>query len=287
MDIFWQSCGCFQDCRQYNHIFTIRKLDSVTGAPIAGAEFTLTPLCGIGTRVGTTDANGRLTFCVTPCTGYELRESATPSGYTPNTDLHTVCVGANGCVTVDGVAVCIYDIFNIPLSAFSVTYLPNGGTGTFTDSDLVAGSLYTIKSAAETGITRPGYTFVSWNTAPDGTGTTYVPGDVIHITGDLTLYAQWVAEMTFSVVYGPNGGTGGHTDSGLAAGASYTIRSAAEANVSRAGYSFASWNTASDGTGTTYLPGEMITITGDLVLYAQWTPDLFSLIYDPNGGTGG
>ncbi|MCC8123252.1 MAG: InlB B-repeat-containing protein, partial [Oscillospiraceae bacterium] len=38
---------------------------------------------------------------------------------------------------------------------------------------------------------RPGFTFTGWNTAPDGSGTAYQPGDTILITGDVVLYAQW------------------------------------------------------------------------------------------------
>ncbi len=40
--------------------------------------------------------------------------------------------------------------------------------------------------------TRDGYNFVKWNTSPDGTGTSYQPGDSFTASeGNLTLYAQW------------------------------------------------------------------------------------------------
>jgi uncharacterized repeat protein (TIGR02543 family) len=41
---------------------------------------------------------------------------------------------------------------------------------------------------------RAGYTFASWNTAQDGSGKTYKPGDTIEVTADITLFAQWEAE---------------------------------------------------------------------------------------------
>ena len=35
-------------------------------------------------------------------------------------------------------------------------------------------------------------TFVGWNTAKDGSGVTYKPGDTLPpLTDDITLYAQW------------------------------------------------------------------------------------------------
>ena len=50
---------------------------------------------------------------------------------------------------------------------------------------------------------------------------------------------------------------------------------------SRSGYEFVSWNTKSDGSGTTYNPGDSITLNGKPVtLYAQW-----KRIYRPNPPT--
>lgn len=45
---------------------------------------------------------------------------------------------------------------------------------------------------------RPGYTFVGWNTKPDGTGTTFKQGEVVDASvlkslgeDTITLYAMW------------------------------------------------------------------------------------------------
>ncbi len=43
--------------------------------------------------------------------------------------------------------------------------------------------------------------------------------------------------------------------------------------VARRGYTFGSWNTASDGSGTSYEPGDTFTITEATTLYAQWIPN--------------
>ena len=40
----------------------------------------------------------------------------------------------------------------------------------------------------------------------------------------------------------------------------------------RTGYSFAHWNTAANGSGTTYNSGNTFTITAPVTLYAQWSP---------------
>ena len=41
-------------------------------------------------------------------------------------------------------------------------------------------------------------------------------------------------------------------------------------SLTRTGYTFNGWNTASDGSGTAYATGSTITPTGDITLYAQW-----------------
>jgi uncharacterized repeat protein (TIGR02543 family) len=44
--------------------------------------------------------------------------------------------------------------------------------------------------------TKTGYTFASWNTQPNGSGDSYLPGAVSNNFGDLNLYAQWTANPT-------------------------------------------------------------------------------------------
>ncbi len=49
------------------------------------------------------------------------------------------------------------------------------------------------------------------------------------------------------------------------------------------GYDFAGWNTEADGTGTDYTPGQEISLTGDLYLYAKWEakePVTITFIYN-------
>ena len=65
---------------------------------------------------------------------------------------------------------------------------------------------------------------------------------------------------------------------------------------SREGYTFSGWNTKADGSGTAYSDGQKVVRIKDLVkvsdakymvtLYAQWTPDKYTVRYHANGGTG-
>ena len=49
------------------------------------------------------------------------------------------------------------------------------------------------------------------------------------------------------------------------------IRDRKENNYTRGGYTFTGWNTKADGSGDSYKTGDWITMTGSVILYAQWT----------------
>lgn len=53
-----------------------------------------------------------------------------------------------------------------------------------------------VEHVTETEVTaeqpvRKGYSFVGWNTAKDGSGTSYAAGDKVELSAPVTLYAQW------------------------------------------------------------------------------------------------
>ncbi len=177
-------------------------------------------------------------------------------------------------------------------NTFSVIYNPNGGIGGGADFNLISGSSYTIKLPESTGVSRPGSPFLGWNTLPDGNGTAYSPGQIITITGNLTLYAQWlqIPEQTVSITYNANGGTGsGAVDSNVPLGEEYTVKRPTDVDISRQGFTFITWSTAADGSGDNYAPGQVIVPTADMTLYAQWEaqPIPAVITYNANGGTGG
>ena len=81
---------------------------------------------------------------------------------------------------------------------FALNYDANGGTGTMTPDTCFDGEKLTVKA---NGFTRDGYDFTGWNTAADGKGTAYKPGDKLELSDSLTLYAQWNKIVTYTVTY--------------------------------------------------------------------------------------
>lgn len=55
----------------------------------------------------------------------------------------------------------------------------------------------------------------------------------------------------------------------------------------RTGYTFKGWNANSGGTGTAYNAGQAVVLSGNLNLYAQWTPFTYKITYKGNGSTDG
>lgn len=75
---------------------------------------------------------------------------------------------------------------------------------------------------------------------------------------------------TYTVTYDGNGADSGKTTdlTAYATGAKATVK---ENGFTRSRYTFTGWNTESDGSGDSYKTGDWITMTGSVILYAQWT----------------
>ena len=173
-----------------------------------------------------------------------------------------------------------YNVGNFP----SVVFTQNSAQGpekTFTQS--VSDGVNTQLSALSTmSFSKSNNTFVGWNTAANGSGTTYLDTSSINITSTLTLYAQWSPIYTYTVNLNPGtGGTG--TQMPAMTGTAATV--VLNANTySRTGYTFNGWNTAADGSGSPYANQGTVRLTVDnqtVTLYAQWLVITFAITYLP------
>lgn len=130
---------------------------------------------------------------------------------------------------------------------------------------------------------RSGYIFVGWYTAASG-GTQFT----LHtkVAGDATVYARWNPDQ-FTLTYNGNNSTGGTVPEGGEYNYNSTVPAASN-TFTRDGYIFIGWNTAANGSGTSYAEGDTITITGNTTLFAQWSATLtYTVRYNGNGNSGG
>ncbi len=173
---------------------------------------------------------------------------------------------------------------------YEVKYDANKGTGTMSNSI----HTYDVQKALTANkFKRSYYEFNGWNTKADGTGTAYSDtASVKNLTANedetVTLYAQWKS-YTYSVEYIGNGSNSGSMTNSTF---DYNVSTALKANAyGKTGYTFDGWNTKIDGTGTKYTDKQSVskltaTNGGTVKLYAQWTANTYTIVYNPNGGTG-
>ncbi len=98
---------------------------------------------------------------------------------------------------------------------YTVTFVEND-TGTDSVTAFQIGSSaqdLTLFSNFSPAFSDPGYTFADWNTAANGSGTTYSDGENYSFTSDLVLYAQWDAIPTnYTVTFVENDSGHRHSD---------------------------------------------------------------------------
>lgn len=122
--------------------------------------------------------------------------------------------------------------------------------------------------------TKTGYTFAGWRVNGSGEAVKDLTLGAEAYTADITLTATWTANR-YTVAFDANGG------SGTMAPQAFTYDEAqalAAASFTRAGHTFAGWNTAADGSGTSFADGtSVVNLSAEdgasVTLYAQWTED--------------
>lgn len=147
---------------------------------------------------------------------------------------------------------------------------------------------------------RTGYTFEGWYTAKnngtqiyDKTGKCtndgkYWKDGKWHLTENATVYAHWEPKKYVISYKGNKPTQATHNVTGSTASTNHIYDSygnLAENGFKLPGWKFVNWNTKADGSGKSYKAGErVINVTDgtDGVLYAQWTPDTYTIKFNKN-----
>lgn len=172
------------------------------------------------------------------------------------------------------------------LATYTVNYDANASSSGTAPSSQTKVETVTLSLASNSGLlAKTGYTFNGWNTATDGSGTHYAVGGNYTANASDTLYAEW-EPLTYAVAYSANGGSGNASPASQTKSYDIDLALASQGTMTRAGYAFNGWNTASDGSGTSFAAGATYTANASLILYAQWLAQ-YSVSYNGNGATGG
>ena len=241
---------------------------------------------------GTTTSAASATLAIAPITVSNATGSVIFVTTSPSTGLK---VSAQGTITTTGtLASGVYTVFGtdsdgcgesgtwtyaltVSSAGVAVTFNANGGAGAMTAQSANAATVLTTNT-----FTRAGYTFAGWNTAANGSGTAYANGATYPFGAPATLYAQWTAAPNHTVLFKANGGKGS-----MGVEHRSTPGRLNQNRFTRAGYVFAGWNTAANGSRTAYANGASYAFKTSTTLYAQWRgAATHGVTFNANGGAG-
>ncbi|MBN2434865.1 MAG: InlB B-repeat-containing protein [Spirochaetes bacterium] len=170
---------------------------------------------------------------------------------------------------------------------WSIIYHDEVSTGGVVPSTVTADSGTTVTIADSGTLYKTGYTFLSWNTKEDGSGKVYETGDKFTISNvNINLFAQWT-KAQFTITYHGNGNTGGTVPITTTHFYKTDIEIALPGTMSRVGHTFQCWNTDSTGNGIDYNAVSKLLIEKNLILYARWLKNKYTVYYNGNGNDGG
>lgn len=214
--------------------------------------------------------------------GWETNGNATITLYNGPVGTYNVTTSGSGnrrTYTVNTYTATRWEI-NIPIKRKSITisYNANGGTGTMSSQTATAGIETTLTANS---FTKDNYDFSGWNTAADGTGTSYANQETVTLYDNVTLYAQW-EHTQYIISFDANGGSGTMAPQQVNSGEPTTLN---RNTFILGSFRFIGWNTEADGSGTPYADQAQITITSDITLYAQWAFSTITISFIPAGGS--
>ena len=169
----------------------------------------------------------------------------------------------------------------VPAKYITISFDPNGGTGTMKPMRVKAGVGYTLPECT---FTPPeGKEFAGWLAV---NGNVYPAGHDVYSTYDQSLKATWkdkeAAEITIS--FDPNGGTGTMQPMKVKSGEEFKLPKCTFTPPE--GKEFAGWLAVN---GKVYPAGEIVSSVGSSVLKATWKDAgaaEITISFNPNGGTG-
>ena len=101
---------------------------------------------------------------------------------------------------------------------------------------------------------------------------------------NLSIYVYVEIVEPRTVIFDANGGSGTMDQQEI----DRKIKTLISNDFAKTGYTVTGWNTEADGSGTSYTTTvNIITLIEDITtLYAQWTPNIYTVSFDSNGGIG-
>lgn len=165
---------------------------------------------------------------------------------------------------------------------YKLTFDANKGSCSEASRTVKYDSTYGVLPTA----TRIGYTFDGWYTL-ENNGVKVTKDTVMQSVYGETVYAHWNAN-SYNIRFDGNKASSGSMDAEYIL---YDETKPLTANAyKKTGYTFTGWNTKADGSGKTYHDEDNVlnlATNGMITLYAQWSANHYSVVFDRNHATGG
>lgn len=175
---------------------------------------------------------------------------------------------------------CLYDKYIKYVRDYTspiVTFDANGGSVSTKNMKVYLNANYgTLPEPS-----RNGYLFAGWYTSANG-GSRITQDSVVSIESNQTLYAHWTPNVSYTITFDVDGGTGAPAPITALAGTTITISTQIPEKY---GYDFLGWWV--QGAEGFIAPGATWEIYDDLNLIAYWSPKTsYYISFNANGGTG-
>ena len=163
--VYFIKGGGWSDVRLYNYTTESNRMSDWGGSPVIG---TTTTICGTSYY-----------YCAAYFNNIIFRDGGSNQSNTMSLD--------RGKYLDETTHASAWSNF----STYSITFNANGGTGSMAaHAGICSGGSQTLRANT---FENDGKVFTGWNTADDGSGTSYADGATISsITSNITLYAQWL-----------------------------------------------------------------------------------------------
>ena len=167
----------------------------------------------------------------------------------------------------------------VPTKYITISFDPNGGTGTMKPMRVKAGENYTLPECT---FTPPeGREFAGWLAV---NGTVYPAGTKVISSYDQSFKATWKDKEKITISFDPNGGTGTMQPMKVKSGEKFELPECTFTPPE--GKEFAGWLAVN---GNVYPAGDIVSSINSSVLKATWKDKEaaeITISFDPNGGTG-
>lgn len=173
------------------------------------------------------------------------------------------------------------------LTPYTIAFNLNGAAGS-APATINTYATAVVVLPGEGSMTAPASTtFAGWNTNAAGTGSAYAAAETYSPQSSITLYAQWTNVTQATLTYDANGSTSGTVPAALTAAGTYVVIDSNTGTLRKTGFVFSGWNTAADGSGTTYQGTDNYLLSANVTLYAYWVAASYSVTFASNQSTGG